>query len=300
LNKIILLSSVLTTALLAEVSEAEIAKAQADLSAAKAQVEASQSILDTAKKEKEAKNPTPPPASEFTTHTELGYVSTSGNTDTKTGAIDFNGKQSWNVHSIVLDVDYLYGEQDGVENNNKLITELNYYYDMTDRFALNYLVGYKDDKFSGFDYQFYTGPGAKYKAIISDAHKLNFQGNILYSQDEGSDKFFLAGEETPYPFDPVKGPDKVDGKTDNYSSYLAKMDYTWQMTENFKFYQDLSYRADFEDSDNYFVYSKTGIESKISDMFSLGIHYKIDYINLAPEGNERTDKTFTAALIIDY
>lgn len=238
----------------------------------------------------------------FTTHTELGYVSTSGNTDTKSGSIDFAGKQAWDKHAIALDINYLYGEQNGVENNNKLFTVLNYDYKLTDVLAFNYLTGYKDDKFSGFDYQFYTGPGLKYTAIKNDVHNLGLQGNIVYSIDEGSDKDFDAlGVEIKYPNPTNIVPTTtVEGETNEYSSYLVQGNYSWKITETFKFTQDLSYRSSFEDSDNYFVYSKTGVASKISDIMSMGINYKIDYTNQAPVGNVRTDKTFTASLIIDY
>lgn len=240
----------------------------------------------------------------FVTHTELGYVQTSGNTDTKSGTLDFTGKKSWEKSSLQLDVDYLYGEENGIENSNKLESELNYDYKVADHFALNYLVGYKDDKFSGFNYQFYTGPGVKYKAIENDAHKLSFQFNALYSRDSQMDKFYDAlGEEIKYPYvDPSKdlAVSTVPGITDEYGSFLLKGDYSWKITDSFKFLQMLSYRIDAEDSDIYFINSKTGVESKISDVFSMGVNYKVAYVNTPPAGNERTDKTFTVSLIIDY
>ena len=238
----------------------------------------------------------------FMTRTELGYVSTSGNTNTKSGSVDFGGKQAWDTHAIALEIDYLYGEQEGVENNNKLISVLNYDYKFTDALALNYLTGYKDDKFSGFDYQFYTGPGLKYTAIKSDIHTLGLQGNIVYSIDSIADKDYdAAGVEIKYPnptnIIPVT---TVNGQTNEYSSYLMQGTYSWNITKTFKFTQDLSYRSSFEDTNNYFVYSKTGVASKISNILSMGINYKVDYTNEAPAGNVRTDKTFTASLIIDY
>ena len=241
----------------------------------------------------------------FTTHTELGYVSTSGNTNTKSGSIDFVGKQKWDKHAIQLDIDYIYGEQEGVETNNKLVTEFNYDYLFTQKFGLNYLVGYKNDKFSGFDYQFYTGPGLKYQAIKNDEHSLALQGNIVYSIDQESDKFYsdpLFTVATPYPFDPVKGAykDPASGQSTEYTSYLLQADYAWNITKTFKFTQKLSYRSSFESSDNYFVHSKTGVASKINSTFSMGMNYKVDYTNLPPVGNVRTDKQFTASLIIDY
>jgi len=243
--------------------------------------------------------------SPFKTHTELSYVNTSGNTVTESFALDFMGKKTWGDHSVQLDVDALYGSENNVENNNKYIIEGNYDYRFVKNFTFNYIANYKADKFSGFDYQWFTGPGAKYIALEGKVHNLFLQANLLYSEDATMDKFYTAdpasgGIETEYPYSPVKGPFKVPGDTSGYAGYLAKLDYNWQITESFKFIQTADYRSDWENSDNYFVNSKTALESKISDIFSMGLSYKVSYANLPPEGNERTDKTFLASLIIDY
>lgn len=245
---------------------------------------------------------TPETPNPLVTHTELGYVQTEGNTNTRAFSLDFTGKKTWGQHSVKLDADALYGTQDNVETNNKIFTELNYDWQFAKRVALNYIVGYKNDKFSGFDYQFYTGPGAKYIVLNDKTFNLDFQGNILYNIDDEMDKYYDAnGDEVPYPYpDGTAGLDKVNGSYDDYWGYLIKGNFVWQIVEGFKFIQEASYRSDFEKSDNYFAYSKSSVESKINGNFSMGISYKVDYTNLPPAGNERTDKTFMTSLIIDY
>jgi putative salt-induced outer membrane protein len=239
---------------------------------------------------------------ELKTHTELSYVQTQGNTDTEAFSLDFMGEKAWDKHSIKLDFDALYGKDNELETKNKIITELNYDYQFAEHFALNYLTGYKNDKFSGFEYQFYTGPGIKYIVLDSKAHKLNFQGNILYNLDETMDGYFDAnGDEIKYPYpDGTAGARVVNGESDDYAGYSLKGDYAWEIMENLKFVQELSYRSDFDNADNYFAFSKTGISAKISDIFSMGVSYKIDYTNLAPADKEYADRTFMTSLIIDY
>jgi putative salt-induced outer membrane protein len=236
------------------------------------------------------------------THTELGYVRTGGNTDTTSFSMDFTGKKSWNVHSLKLNVDALYGTENGIENNNKIFTELNYDWQFEKRVALNYVVGYKDDKFSGFAYQFYTGPGAKYDALGSKKYKLDLQGNILYNINQGMNKYYdAAGNEVPYPYpDGKAGLTKVDGTYNDYWGYMLRSHFSWVIVEGFKFIEEASYRSDFDNADNYFVYSKTAVESKINSIFSMGVSYKVNYTNLPPKGNKRTDTTFMVSLIIDY
>ncbi len=237
------------------------------------------------------------------THTELSYVQTEGNTDTAAFALDFAGKKAWGVTSLGLDVDAIYGTQDNIENKNRVIGELNLDYKLTDRFALNYVAGYKTDKFSGFDYQFYTGPGFKYIAVDTKAHHLDFKGNLLYSIDQGSDKYYdiNSSDEIKYPYpDGKSNTTKTDGTYSDGYGYMVALNYYWQITQNFKFLQEASYRSGFDNPKNYFVVSKTGIESKLSDMLSMGVSYKINYTNLPPAGNELTDKTLLISLIIDY
>lgn len=255
-------------------TQAQIDEARAKI----AELQANVTKLESTLPKKVAKLKTQEKKNPFVTHTELGYISTSGNTDTTSYSLDANAKKSWGKHALGVSFDGQYADDNGVETKNKFLSELNYDYSLTDRLALNYLFGYKDDKFSSYNYQMYTGPGLKYAAIKEDAHDLSLEGNILYSQDE------LA----------------LSAQKRNYSAFRAKAVYAWQIAETLKFTQDISYRSEIEDTNNYFVYSKTAFISKISDIFSFGINYKIDYVNLVAAPTRHSDKTLTANLIADY
>ena len=212
------------------------------------------------------------------THTELSLVDSTGNTESTSFAFELKADKNYGKHEFRAEANAYYTKDNKVSTKNKWALELNYDYMTTDKLSFNYLAGYKKDKFSGFDYQFYTGPGIGYKFVVTPEHQLNFQGNILYAVDN------------------VEG---VDG-TNDYLSYSAGANYEWQILDNLKFKQDLKYRASFDDSQNYFINSKTAVESKLSDMFSMGVSYTIGYANLPAEGKESTDKTLLASLIIDY
>ena len=273
----------------------QIAQAQAAKEAAEAKIKELQALL-----------PQPKPAvkvtkNEFVTHTELGYISTGGNTKTETFNLDSKIKKNWDKHYFTLLLDAQYATDNNVESKNKFFTELEYDYQITERFAFDYLTGYKRDKFSSFDYQFYTGPGAKYKLIKSEKHKLSLEGNVLYSLDQKMDETYTStGAKVTYPntagIDPTK---TITYNSRDYASLRAKAVYTWQMLDNLKFDQEASYRVDAEKTQNYFIYSKTGFSSKISDMFSAGVSYKVDYVN-QPGDKKRTDTTFTVGIIVDY
>jgi len=215
---------------------------------------------------------------EFKTHTELGYISTSGNTKTQNFNLVSKLEKGWNRHSINFIFDGQYASDQDEATKNKFYTDLNYNYSFGERLSFDYLVGYKRDKFSNYDYQFYTGPGAKYHLLKTENHNLTVDGNILYSIDQYMDETLPS---------------------EDYASFRAKGLYEWQVFENLKFSEEASYRVDLEDFDNYFVFSNTQLTSKLSDMFSGGLGYKVDYVNL-PGDKKHTDTTFTLNLIIDY
>ncbi len=238
------------------------------------------------------------------THTELGYIETNGNTKTKTFNLDATAKKAWGKHKGKINFDGQYAEDSGTETKNKYLLELNYNYAFTDRLAFDYLVGYKVDKFSSYDYQFYTGPGAEYKALVMKKHKLTVSGNILYSVDQEADTNYADAAKTiviPYP-----NPDNTPvvavtyGQKNDYAAYRLKGVYDYQITKTLKFNQELSIRGQLNDLQNYFGYSKTSLNSKISDIFSAGISYKADYVNQPATDKEHTDTTLTVNLIMDY
>lgn len=223
----------------------------------------------------------------FKTHVELGYLATSGNTDTVTYNFDGNIKKEWDKHVLTLSLLKIYGEENQVENKNSLFTELDYYYKFTDRFAFDYMIAYKEDKFSGFNNQVYTGPGLAYKAINEKTQTLFLKGNVLYSRDDV--------EETT-----TAGVGNDDAHIDEYGSYKAQLLYKYDIFKNLKFSEDFRYRGAFDDKENFFIYSKAALSSKLSDIFSISLSHQIDYVNQEVEGKTSTDKTTMFNLIIDY
>lgn len=214
----------------------------------------------------------------FNARAEVGFTSNSGNADTEAFNVDAKITNSWGLHSIETSILIQYGTEDDQETKNRFLGELLYDYKLSEVLSVNYLAGYKDDKFSGFDYQFYTGPGAKYVTFKTDFHNLTTDGNLLYAKD------------------------KVFGKDSrHYLAYRVKGVYNMQVSRNLKFHQTLSYRSEFSDFGNYFVYSKTAFNTKLSEIFSAGVSYHIDYTNQpALAKKTSTDKTFTFNLIADY
>ena len=69
-------------------------------------------------------------------------------------------------------------------------------------------------------------------------------------------------------------------------------------SENLEFKQMLSYLGSFEDSEKYFIVSDSSLEVNMTKNLSLGVSYRIDYVNKTEK--ENTDKKFLTSLIVDF
>ncbi|SMC09908.1 DUF481 domain-containing protein [Nitratiruptor tergarcus] len=217
-------------------------------------------------------------AAAIKTHTELAYMQTGGNTDTKTFGLNFKGEKKLGVHSkLSLNLEAAYAQENGAETKNSWLIETNYYHILSQKLDFSYLVGYKNDRFSGFEYQLYTGPGVNYKAWKNQKGDLQTSLNILYAIDSIE-----------------------NGEKNKYTSARAGLLFTYYIYKNLKFVEDANIRTQFSDLQNYFLYSKSSIYSKISTLLSLGLSYKIEYQNRAPDARKNTDTTFMVSLVVDW
>ena len=298
MKKIVIISLVASSWLLA--SQTQTPKTKEEI---KAEISTLKSRLSSLQTQMKTFEVVKTPKEKLKTHTELGYIGTTGNTDTQTFNLESKLKRKWGKHEGTLKFDGQYADNKGIVSKNKFFVELEYIYAFTGRFSFDYLVGYKQDKFSAFDYQAYTGPGAKYKVIVSPKHKLSVDGNILYSVDQYAKVNYGDIAKTKvvaYPNaknTPILATDP--SYSDKYAAYRLKGVYVWKVLKNLKFGQELSYRGSLEVANRYFVYSKSALTTKLSDIFSAGLSYKVDYVNQAGD-NKNTDTTLTANLIVDY
>jgi len=268
MNKLLLPLLLSSSLLLAnensELTKKEIQEAQAQIKALTAKIKKLKATL--------------PLDEGIKTHTEFGYLRTGGNTDTQDMNLEATLKKRWGRHQASLHVDGQYGTNDGVESKNRLFVELGYNYRFAKKTSFTYIAGYKNDKFSDYNYQFYTGPGLKYNALKSNKQTLDVASSILYSQDDK----------------------KGASNARQYTSYLLRGVYNLEILTNLKFNQDFTYRASLDDYSNYFINSKSALTSKLTDIFSAGLSYKVDYANKIKRPVKHTDNTLTLNLIADY
>jgi putative salt-induced outer membrane protein len=120
---------------------------------------------------------------EWKIKSQIGFSKTNGNTDTTSfsGLVDISKKID--KHILSSKIEGQYSEESGIENKNKINGKLNYFYEINKQLSFNYEIYGEQDKFSGFDYKIYTGPGVMYKFDILKKHEFKIGVNVLYEND---------------------------------------------------------------------------------------------------------------------
>ncbi|MCU0237439.1 MAG: DUF481 domain-containing protein [Acidobacteria bacterium] len=217
--------------------------------------------------------------SAFRLRGEISYVKTSGNTDTESFAGKLDSARENPIHKFFFKGQYVYGRNSGREASNKLALDGRWEASLNQRFSTIVSMGYGRDKFSGYRFRVFVGPGLGYFLVKEEKRSLQLSLALNYYHDR-----FSVGERRELRF--------LTGKT------LGKFE--WRPRENFKFIQNLGHFISFSESGSYFVESETAAETRINRTLSIGVSYKANYQNRPPAPEiRRTDTTFLTTLIID-
>jgi len=230
-----------------------------------------------------AQNPSP-----WSGKVALGYLASSGNTDTT--ALNFDGDVNYDVnkwHNTLL------GRAILKTDNNQTTAEsykaaYNLKYDLSDRNYLFGLIDYNRNRFSSYDQQTFEIVGAGRRFIMTEKHELNGELGIGASQSDFRDcesDDVLAGS-------CVIGPPQTPpfGTSENEVVYRASGDYKWQISETASFVQKLSFNIG---SNNTYTESLSELRAGIVGNIALVLSYTIQNNSDVAPGTDKTD-TFTA------
>jgi putative salt-induced outer membrane protein len=217
----------------------------------------------------------------WSTHVEMSYVSTNGNTDTQTFSVKLESKLEKDINRYFVKFSGLYAKSNDQETASQWLLNGRWEKILTKKMFAFVDATYLADKFSGYDYRLSIGPGIGYDFVKSAKHDLKGLFSVLYYYDN-----------------------YIEGSPDSSDSYVAgkgEINYRWLIRENLKFKEDANFIISFNDTDKYFLNSETGIETKINSNISLGVSYRIAYQNQLPSPDvKHTDTTFLTSLIIDF
>lgn len=237
--------------------------------------------FNVAAEEKENKDESP-----WKSSIELGFIRTTGNTETQTTALKANASyevDKWRHTG--------YAEGYGQEAKNKTTGDTDVSaeryelrgksdYKFKERDYAFGLVKLEKDRFTGFQYEHIVSLGYGRKAIKHDDMELDLElgpGVRFYKFDD----------------DPLL----TENKSQDEAVLRLSADYWWAITGTSKFTQELS-----SDIGEQFttIRSITGIQANINSTLALKFTYTIRNKSVVPEGVEKTDTETAMTLVYTF
>jgi putative salt-induced outer membrane protein len=210
---------------------------------------------------------------------ELGFISTSGNTETQTTSLKADltyEVDKWRHRAHAEG----YGTESEDDTGNTVVSAERYElsgksdYKFTEFDYVYGLVKFQKDRFSGFEYEHIVSLGYGRKAIKQDNMELDLEIGP-------GERFFKV--------------DAIDAESDEEALLRLAANYWWQITANSKFTQKLSTDIGEEITS---TESITGVQANINSTLALKFTYTIRNKSEVPAGTEKTDTE--AAVILVY
>ena len=214
----------------------------------------------------------PPPESPWSGNVSLGFLSTSGNTETTTYKTSFE---------IAYELDKwkhtLSGGSNGTEDTGESTAESYQLawksdYSFTERDYLFGLLNWNKDRFAGVVEQGSISAGYGRRVIDNPSHTLNLEIGAGYRDS-----------------------DRSDGTNETSGIARGGLDYTWIWSETSGFDQKLNIEAG---SDNTYIESVSAVRAKLVGDLNIVLSYTIKHNTDVPPGSEETDTL--SAVSIEY
>ncbi len=212
--------------------------------------------------------------SHWTSEAELGFVQTTGNTETESLNFKFaldNKRKDWE-HSLKLESSRN-ADSTGTTAERYLLL-LKSQYTLT---KLSYLFGrlqYEDDRFSGYNYQASEIIGYGRRLVKTDELKINAELGAGMRQN-----------------------DFENGKTESEKLAVAAADLDWKISKSANLTEELSIEIG---EDRTISKSVTGLKTKINSSLSSKVSYTVKHASEVPVGTKKTDTELAVTLVYTF
>lgn len=209
---------------------------------------------------------------------ELGFVSTTGNTDTTTIKSRAKAEGDWEVWRNTTAFDSLNTKEDDSRSAEKYFISNKTDYKFSDVSYVFGFVSYDDDRFSGFDYQ----------ATLSAGYGRTLLSNI--------DNMSLSLEAGPgYRISKVEDESMDDDQEEVI--LRAYGNYEWQLSDSAQFGQELTVEGGDE---NTISKSITSLKTTIVGKLALKVAYTVKYTEEVPPENDHADTETSITLVYSF
>ena len=217
------------------------------------------------------------PAASWSGNAELGFIQTSGNSDTQSFNGKFNLERQLEPVTTSLNLEVLTSEEDGDSSKERYIAEIEHDYSLGERSYVASVLAYEDDRFNGYQYQSSLSVGYGYHAWADEQGKLDLEVGPGYRRS--------ALEER-----------NEDGNKIEEEA-IASLNLLVNISESAKFTEKFT----IEGGDSKIVYkSDMGIQSTLIGQLAMKINYQVKHTTEVPEDKKNTDSLVGVTLVYSF
>lgn len=213
----------------------------------------------------------------WTTDIELGYVSTSGNSEASSLKARLESKREVDQWRYLIHFDSLNSEEDGERSAERYFLSNKLDYKFGDRSYLFGFASYEDDRFSGYDWQAVAAAGYGYRIIEAD--------NMTWDAEAGPGYRVSAVE------------DDTIADDEHELILRASTKFQWLITDNATFEQELSTEVG---QDKTVSRSTTALKSTIIGALAMKLSYSVRYTDNVPPGTRHADTETAVTLVYSF
>lgn len=216
---------------------------------------------------------------EWDGNAELGFIHTSGNSDTESLNAKLKVSREEGAFKSGLKLEALTSEDDGDKSSEKYLAALKFDYAIGAKSYLTSQALYEDDKFSGYEYQSSVTVGYGYHAWKDKNGKLDLEAgpgyrrDVLEIRDEDGDK---VNEEAVGRF---------------------SLDLLVKLGESAKFTELLTVEA----GESKTIWkSEMGLQSTLTGNLAMKVSHTVKHTTDVPEDSKNTDSIVGVTLVYDF
>ena len=203
---------------------------------------------------------------------DTGLDYSSGNTDSLSIRAGLNAERIREFDELYLGAGLNYGELEGTTTNEEVYAFAQYNKLITERAYFGLRSDFLYDDIAALDYRVSVTPLLGYYLIKNDRTKLAVEAGVGYQWE------------------------KQSGITDSFAIAQFNERFEHQLTPGLKFWQTFSISPELQDFGNYTYIARAGIETTLSDSWSLLTWVEDRYDSDVPDGIENNDIGVYAAL----
>jgi putative salt-induced outer membrane protein len=218
--------------------------------------------------------PPEPPPPLWTGSLGLGYLGTSGNSDSETLGLTADFARQPTPWGFEIKALANHAETEGETTAERILGGVRAKRALSERFQLFGGLSYEEDEFAGFESRIVAETGAIWRALTGPEHELDFDAGLTWTDEE-----------------------PVIGEGFDYMGAVGGVTWLWKFSSVASFRERLVFYPNFDESDDWRLRSETALEAALATSWALRLGFLFTRDNLPAPGFEKDDTTTSVSLV---